>query len=114
MRCFIYNNTIIFAVPENLISKAIGEGGKNVRVIQETLGKKIKIVFAPRSVDDAQRFLQEIVEPVQFRSIEVTDKELVIDAPGQSKALLIGRNKIRLLELAQIVNDSFGKELKIV
>lgn len=114
MRCFVYNNTIIFAVPESLVSKAIGEKGRNVRIIQETLGKRVKIIFYPESIKDAEKFLHQIVEPVQFRSIQINDNEIVIDAPGQSKAVLIGRNKMRLLELAEIVHNSFGKELKIV
>jgi transcription antitermination factor NusA-like protein len=114
MKCFIYNNIIIFAVPESLVSKAIGERGKNVKIIQETLGRRVRIIFSPNGLKDAEKFLHEVVEPVQFKSLEITDKELIVNAQGESKAMLIGRNKMRLLELAQIVHDSFGKELKIV
>ena len=42
--CFFYNNMILFAVPPGFVSKAIGENGKNVRQIAETLGRKIKII----------------------------------------------------------------------
>lgn len=112
--CFIYNNTIIFAVPRDLMSKAIGNQGKNVRVIQDMLGRKIKIVREARGLEDLQQFIQDVVDPVGFRSLEIKDNEVIITAGGQSKASLIGRNRARLIELAQIVQDNFGKELKIV
>ena len=42
--CFRYNEMIIFCVPRKLISKAIGETGKNVKKLNEILGKKVKII----------------------------------------------------------------------
>ncbi len=41
---FVYNGTLIFCVPNQLVSKAIGEGGKNVKRMSEVLRKKIKII----------------------------------------------------------------------
>ena len=113
-KCFVYNNTIIFAVHANLVSRAIGPAGKNVRIIQDTLQKKVKIVKELEGEWDASRFIKDIVEPVEFRSLDVNESDVVLNAGSQSKAMLIGRNKIRLIELSQIVQDTFGKELKIV
>ena len=113
-KCFIYNNTIIFAVPSKLISRAIGPKGKNIREMQEKLGKKIKIIKEADDVGDAERFVKDIVEPVTFVSLEIREGEIVITAGARSKAALLGRNKRRLAELSKILEDNFGKELKII
>jgi len=112
--CFFYNNYVIFAVPRSLVSKAIGEKGKNVKKLIPMLGKKIKIVALPKSIEDTERFISEIVDPVQFKNLEVTQKEIIITAGKQSKAALIGRNKVRFNELKKIVEEFFGKDLKII
>lgn len=113
-KCFVYNNTIIFAVPQGLVSRAIGPQGNNVRNIQVTLGKKIKIIAEPNGVDDAVRFVQDVVDPVTFKSLELKDGAFLLTAGSQSKAALIGRNKRRFEELAQIMHDSFGHSLRII
>jgi len=113
-KCFVYNNVIIFAVPSVLLSKTIGPGGRNVKEISQRLGKKVKIIKEAQGVEDAARFVEDIVEPVTFVSLETKPEEIVITAGSRNKAALLGRNKRRFLELAQIVQDYFGKMLKIV
>jgi hypothetical protein len=39
---------------------------------------------------------------------------LVLTAGSRNKAALIGRNRRRMIELNKILEDNFGKELKIV
>ena len=112
--CFFYNQFLIFAVPPALVSKSIGEQGKNVKKLSEIIGKRIKVVALPGSLEDAESFISNIVSPVQFKSLEISKDEIIITASRQSKAALIGRNKIRLQELAKIVKEFFGKNLKIV
>ena len=114
MKCFIYNNMIIFAVPANLVSKAVGPAGRNVRIIQERLGKKVKVIRDADNIEEAGRFVGDIVSPVNFVSLEVRDNYVILTAGIRNKAALIGRNKKRLEELRQIIEDNFGKELKIV
>ncbi|HRZ85417.1 MAG TPA: KH domain-containing protein [Candidatus Paceibacterota bacterium] len=112
--CFIYNSNVIFVVPESKLSKAIGENGKNIRKISTILNKKIKVVPAPKGVEDAEEFISTIIYPNQMRGIEIEDKTLIINAGQQNKAMLIGRNKARLDEMKKIVKDYFDKEIKIV
>lgn len=112
--CFVYNNTIVFAVPSDLMSKAIGTSGKHVRVIQDTLARKIKIIKEARGIEDIERFIRDVVDPVGLKSVEVQGNEAIVTAGSQYKAALIGRNKARLEELAGIVNDVFGKQVRIV
>ena len=113
-KCFIYNNMIIFAVPAMLLSKTIGPKGKNVREIQQKLGKRVKIIREAENIWDAERFVEDIVEPVAFVSLEVREGEIIITAGTRNKAALLGRNKRRYIELSQIIEDNFGKVLKIV
>jgi len=110
--CFEYNNAIVFAVHPSLISRAIGEQGNNVKEMSEILGKKIKVISLPfRGIEN---FIADIVSPIKFKSIEVLSKEIVINAGKQSKAALIGRNKIRLEELNNVAKEYFDKEIKII
>ena len=113
-RCFIYNNVILFAVPAAMVSRAIVMNGRNVRLMQETLGKRIKIISEAHGLRDVERFLRDVVEPVGFKSVSLQDDEAIITAGGQYKAALIGRNKVRLFELELIIQNVFGKQLRIV
>ncbi len=112
--CFLYNSIIIFVVPRELMSRAIGEDGKNVKRLSEILQKKVKIVPAPMGRGDIERFILAIVHPVKFKNIELRDDKIIINAGMQSKAALIGRNKARLNEMKNILEEYFGiKELRI-
>lgn len=113
-KCFIYNNTIIFAVSEEMMSRAIGIGGKNVRILENTFERKVKIIRENEGMYDAERFVRDIVEPIPFKSAEIKDNFFILNAGSKSKAVLIGRNKKRFLELEQIIKDVFGKELRII
>lgn len=114
-KCFTYNNTIIFAVRGDLLSKAIGQQGMNIKRLQDRLGKRVRMIQEAKSLEDAGKFVRDIVSPVYFRSIEARDNEIIITAGGiQSKAALIGRDKKRLEELSQILEDTFGMKLRVV
>ena len=112
--CFKYNENIIFCVPKNFVSKAVGEGGKNVKKLGEILRRRIKIITAPNGIEDVKVFFESVVSPTTFKELEVKGNEIIITAGSQSKAALIGRNKRRILELQKIAQDFFGKELKVV
>lgn len=112
--CFKYNEAIIFCVPKKLVSKAIGERGKNVKKMYEILGRKIKIISSPQGIKDAKEFIEAIVSPVTFKNLEIENNEIILTAGSQSKAALIGRNKRRLLEMQNIIKGFFGMEFRIV
>ena len=112
--CFPYNEGIVFCVPRSMLSKAIGEGGKNIRELSYVLRKRIKVVPQPKGIQDIKQFIENIVKPVAFRGLEVQGNEIVIDAGGmQNKAMLLGRNKKRLFEMQEIVKNFFGKEFRV-
>ncbi|MBX4195979.1 hypothetical protein KW805_00110 [Candidatus Pacearchaeota archaeon] len=113
--CFIYNNTIYFAVPKHMMSKAIGPDASNIRALQDKLGKRIRIVQEAEGHAEAARFIEDVVSPVKFKSLEMKDGEFIINAGNtQSKAALIGRNKRRFDELKKLLQEMFGMGLRIL
>ncbi len=120
--CFIYNNTIFFAVPKALMMQAIGRNGENVKRISETFSKRIKVVSMPSDkeiLDDKmgalKRFITEVVLPVEFTGLDFNDDVVVLSGSRESKAILIGRDRSREKELAHVLEKIFGvKAFKIV
>jgi len=114
--CFLYNNMIVFVVPAFLVNKAIGHENSNLKKISEIIGRKIRVVAEPRGIQDAEKFVSVIVSPAKFTNIQFNDKEAVITTSGmENKALIIGRNKARFMELKEILEQYFGmKSLKIL
>lgn len=113
--CFAYNGTIIFVVKPKFLAKAIGKNGMNIRALSAKLRKKVKIIGSPDGIEDIEKFVSSIVYPVRFKKISCEGEEATINAPPQSRAVLIGRNKYRLEELQNILEEYFGvKKLKIV
>src|SRR3989338_2025507 len=97
--CFRYNLTIVFLVPKELMSKTLGEGGRNVKRLSEILEKKVKVIAVPFGRGDIVKFITAIVYPVKFKGVEIRDNCAIISAGLQSRASLIGRNKTRLFEM---------------
>ncbi len=114
-KCFIYNNTIFFAVEKKQVSKAIGLAAINIREIQTKTGKKVRIIGEAEGIKDLKRFISDIVYPTKIKSVELEEKCARITAGNnQNKAALIGRDKRRYDELKKIIQDFFGYDLKIV
>ena len=111
--CFNYNNTVMFFVPKVLIRKALGEEGRNIKYISEVLKRRIKIFPIPNGIEDAQKFIELLVSPVQFKKLEIGPNEITVTAGMQSKASLIGRDKRRLMEMQKIIRGFFGKDFKV-
>ena len=111
--CFNYNNLVIFFVPKGLIRKALGEEGKNIRYIGEVLKRRIKVLPIPNGTEDAQKFIELLVSPVQFKKLDINPNEIIVTAGMQSKAALIGRDKRRLVEMQKIIRGFFGRDFKV-
>ena len=109
--CFRYNNWLIFVVPPQIISKALGERGDNIKQMSRMLKTKVKVI--PSS--SLEPFVKSIVYPVKFKRLSFENGEVTIFAGPNSKASLIGRDKARAQELERILKDYFNiRELKII
>ena len=114
-KCFVHNGSIFFAVNKNDVSRAIGPAAINVRRMQEKIGKNIRIIEETENLKDIKMFIEDIVSPVRIKSAEIKDNSVVITAGNsQTKASLIGRNKQRLEELKDIIQNFFNMNVKIV
>lgn len=109
-KVFAYNNQIIFVVPKSKVSIAIGRDAVNAKKLNEILRKKIKIVAMPVTDDSEgiEKFIKDVVAPVEFNGIEMRGDSLVLNAGRQSKAALIGRGRQREKELADVLKNFFG------
>lgn len=105
--CFEYNNAIVFAVPRKLVSRALGPDNKNLKNLNQIIGRKVKIVAIPHGREDIENFVSVITYPIRFKGIEIKDDNAVINAGNQSKAILIGRGKIRLNEMRNVLGQYF-------
>jgi NusA-like KH domain protein len=112
--CFNYNDIIMFCVPKSKISQALGNRGENLKKISDVLKRRIRILPIPRGVEDAETFIQSIINPVTFKEIQITPEEIIVTAGPQSKAALLGRHKRRLSEMQEIVKDFFGLQYRVV
>ncbi len=112
--CFEYNNTIIFCVPKEFVSRAIGPDARNLRRISEIIKKRVKVISIPKDPQDIKRFIELVVSPVTFKDLEILPTEIVLNAGSQSKAALIGREKRRLIEMQKITKDFFKKDFRII
>ena len=110
--CFKYNENIVFCVPKHLISRAIGENARNIRKLSEILGKRVRVIAAPRDVRDSEIFIKTIISPLTIRDFHLGEDEIIASG-GNNKAALIGRNKRRLLEMQKIVSDFFERDFRI-
>jgi transcription antitermination factor NusA-like protein len=113
--CFSFNGTLFFVVKPNFVAKAIGENGINIRKLALKLRRRIRIIAAPSSIADAEKFVASLVYPVQFKKFSIQGGEACITASQQSRAMIIGRNKTRLAELEKILDEYFNiKKLKLI
>lgn len=113
-KCFVYNNTIYFAVPAKFFGKT--NVAQTSRMISEQLGKRVRIIRdANEDPNSVGKFVESVVSPAGFDNFEIVDGMYVITAGSRERAAtLIGRNKMRLIELSAIIKDYFGKEVKVV
>ena len=109
--CFRYNNWLIFAVPPQLISKALGERGENVRQMSSMLKCKVKVI----PLSSLEPFVKSVIYPIRIKRLSFEDGKVTIFAGPNSKASLIGRDKVRMEELGRILKQYFNiRELKIL
>ncbi len=126
--CFVYNNTLYFAVPKSLMAQALGKNAENVKQLSMTLRKKIRIIPKPKNVvfsdenssltdktSALKEFVKDVVFPIEFTNFEYSpiDKNVTISGSREQKAILIGRDRSRQKELQEILDRTFGiKEIR--
>jgi N utilization substance protein A len=111
--CIISEKVITFIVEENEIAKAIGKKASNVRRLENSLKRKIKIV---EFSDNIAKFIENLAYPAKIDQIEQDEKVVKIKAADiQSRGLLIGREANILRANEAIVKRYFDiEEIKVL
>lgn len=92
---------LIFIVKQGEIGKAIGKNGVNVRRLEKSLNRKIKIV---EFNTELLQFIKNIVYPAKIEEIDEKDGIVTITAlDSKSRGLLIGRGAQNLRGFEKIV-----------
>ena len=111
---FEYNNMLVFCVPRRLIKQALGQNAENLKKMSGIIGKRIRVVAQPNGVEDAREFIERVVSPLTFNDLEITTNEIIMNAGRMNKALLIWREKRRLIEMQNIIKYFFKREFRII
>jgi len=106
--CFYYNYVTVFAVPSNTIKRISREKFMNL------CGKigKVRIIAMPKENDNTKinNFVTNLIYPLTHRKTEVINGELNIYTNPKVKAMLIGKDKLRLKELTNAIKIFFNIE----
>jgi N utilization substance protein A len=110
--CIISENMVTFIVEDGEIAKAIGKKGINVRRLESSLKKRVKIA---EFNDNLAKFIENIVYPAKVRTVKQEDKIVTLTAADtRSRGLLIGRGASILRGYEAIVKRFFDiEEIKV-
>ena len=104
-----------FIVEPGNIRKALGPDAKNAKMLEQKLGKRIKIV---EYSSDICVFVKNMVKPNNVDKVEVNEDKIVTISSNDTntKGLIIGRNAANLRNLENNIKRHFPdlKEIKVV
>ena len=108
----IVNDSIFFIVHKNEMGRAIGKQGSNIKRVENTLKKKIKLV---EFNNDVSQFIQNLIYPLKVKEIKEEDGIVTIYVDDRkTKGLLIGRDRHNINSTSEIVKRYFKvEEIKV-
>ncbi len=105
---------IFFIVPYKTITRTIGKEGKNIRILENKLKKK---VFVFGNSNNIKQFAQNLFNNVKIYHIEVMDvmgrKEVFIVAEDRDKKKILGKEGLRLKAAKKLMEKMFNATLHI-
>jgi NusA-like KH domain protein len=106
---FTFRNRMLFIIPEKTMVKALGKNMVNLRKLEESLKRKIKIVeFSP----DMLKLIVNILAPLKVTRMEEQDGVVTISGPDtKTRGLMIGARAQNLRALEEIIRE-YHPELK--
>ena len=109
----IVNDTVMFVVHENEMGKAIGKHASNIKRVENTLKKRIKLV---EFNNDVSQFVQNLI--YHLKAKEIKEEDMIVTIYGEdtrTKGLLIGRDRRNINSTNDIVKRYFKvEEVKVV
>ncbi len=116
-RCIIDedDNKLIFLVGKGEAGKAIGRGGRNVRILRESLGKDIDVV---EYSDSLEEMVKNLFPGVRIKKIIVRgrgDGKIVeVRVDEKDKGAAIGRGGRNVKRARLVLNKLFGVSRVVV
>ena len=109
----ITNEKLIFIIGENEMGRAIGRNGANIKRMENSLKKRIKLV---EYSSDVLQFIRNAIHPIEVLDINYDSGIITIRGKDSgSKAMLIGRERRNINHLTGIVKRYFDvKEIRVV
>ncbi len=111
--CFESKELMYFVVePENM-GKAIGKNGKNAKLLERLLQRRIRIL---EYSSDVATFIKNLIYPIPAKQIDVSDGKIIITGQDtKSKAMLIGRNSTNINSYKDIITRYFDiKDIRVI
>lgn len=107
------NETIYLVVAPGELGKAVGKGGSNIRLVQEKIGKKVRVI---EFNDNLASFVRNLIYPLNVAEIKEEAGDVIIrDDNKKTKSLLIGREGRNLKLLNRAVRRFFSvNEVKVI
>ncbi|MBD3248676.1 NusA-like transcription termination signal-binding factor [Candidatus Woesearchaeota archaeon] len=111
--CISKDERLIFIVQPGEMGKAIGKKGSNIKKLEKSLKKKIRIIEFD---DEVAGFVSNCIYPSKAKDIEEREgKVMITPEDNKARGYIIGRGGINLRELEDIVSRFFEvDEIKVV
>jgi transcription termination/antitermination protein NusA len=107
------NDKLTFVIDKGEMGKALGKGKTHLFQLQESLGKKVRVVEYD---DDRLQFIRNLIAPLQVNNMVDEGEIIVLHGPDlKTNGLLIGKQARNLRNLEWMVNKFHAvKEIKVV
>jgi len=108
--CILTGDEAYFVVESELMGKAIGKNGANMKSLRKVLGNRHVKIFACN--EDIESTLKSMVPNIN--RIDIKDDTVLISVPRNEKVAVIGRNGRNINAIREILKRRFSvKELKL-
>jgi len=109
---FFEDEKLVFIVENGDIGKAIGKQGKNIKMVENLMKKRLKIIEFNQ---DPLKFVKNFIYPVKPETIELNNDFVEIKSKDRkSKGLLIGRERKNLNDLSKLLKDYFNLNVRVL
>ena len=111
IRCIMdeENNKLIFLVKDTDVGKAIGKGGRNVKLLRALLKKNIEIVAY---ADDIEGMVRNLFPSVKILGVDIVkrgdSKTVIVKVAEEDKGRAIGREGRNIKRARLVLQKLFG------
>jgi len=107
--CFLQGKDVVFVIPSDQMSRAIGKKGATIELLKKRLGKRIELF---EHSDDPQKFFEKAFN-AKMEKIEVRENDdhkiVIISADGTNKRIIL-QNMGRLKKIKEIAKRNYKIE----